>query len=84
LNPTQLPQFEKWQSASAEGSFEDKGQQWFLTAAGELHCARPNSSSFHVRFILSGGRDKNFNICWTVDNYQKLFKFILNNFIIVG
>ncbi|KAF4530166.1 hypothetical protein B566_EDAN001423 [Ephemera danica] len=48
LNPFQLPSFEKWLCISAEGSFEDKGQQWFLTSSGELHCARPHSASFHV------------------------------------
>jgi hypothetical protein len=38
----------KWQQISAEGIFEDRGQLWLLSTAGDLFSSQPNVQNFHV------------------------------------
>ncbi|KAJ9589047.1 hypothetical protein L9F63_017661, partial [Diploptera punctata] len=37
----------KWKKICAEGIYEDKGQLWLLSTAGDFFSCRPNSQTFH-------------------------------------
>jgi hypothetical protein len=38
----------KWQNISAEGIFEDKGQLWLLSTAGDIFSFCPEAQNPHV------------------------------------
>jgi hypothetical protein len=42
----------KWQKVSAEGMFEDKGQLWLLSTAGDLFSSCANLQIVHVSMLI--------------------------------
>jgi hypothetical protein len=42
----------KWQQVSAEGIFEDKGQLWLLSTAGDIFSSCSNSQTVHVIILI--------------------------------
>lgn len=42
----------KWQKVSAEGIFEDKGQLWLLSTAGDLFSSCSNLQTVHVNILI--------------------------------
>jgi hypothetical protein len=42
----------KWQKVSAEGIFEDKGQLWLLSTAGDIFSSCSNFQALHVIILI--------------------------------
>jgi hypothetical protein len=42
----------KWQKISAEGIFEDKGQLWLLSTAGDIFSSCSNFQTLYVIILI--------------------------------